>query len=307
MAESRQAVVLVTGASAGVGLALSKELLRAPQSYRLVLTARSSSLPRFDDAGIQASDRVWLRPLDVTLASDREQLVDEIQRRWGGVDILVNNAGVAYRAVCEHVTEEDWIRQMKVNHLGPMELIRLVLPAMRERRSGRILNVSSVSGMMAMPTMSPYSASKFALEGATEALWYEVRPFGIHVTLVQPGFIHSASFRNTRYTALSQASMATGNDPYRYHYQHMAGFIARFMERTQATPEDVAKRILHAMQSPRPPLRMAATIDAHLFAWVRRLLPRRLYHKALYLFLPGIHEWGLAFGKAPPIHPPNGE
>lgn len=131
-------------------------------------------------------------------------MVAEAEARWGGVDVLVNNAGVAYRAVVEHVTEEDRLRQFGVNFLGPMEMVRLCLPSMRKKRAGRIINVSSVSGMMAMPTMGVYCASKFALEGASEALWYEVKPWNIRVTLVQPGFINSDSFQNTRTTPKSR-------------------------------------------------------------------------------------------------------
>jgi short-subunit dehydrogenase len=105
----------------------------------------------------------------------------------------------------EHADIDERHAQHEVNYHGPMELVRLVLPTMREKRRGRIINVSSVSGMVAMPTMASYAASKFALEGATEALWYEVRPFKIRVSLVQPGFIRSSSFQNTRLTRLPRS------------------------------------------------------------------------------------------------------
>lgn len=288
--EQRQPVVLLTGASAGLGLALSKLLLSQP--YRLILTARETSLSRFAKAGIHESDRVRFHPLDVTLMAQREQAIEFANRLWGGVDVLINNAGVAYRAVNEHVTDADRLDQLNVNYRGPLGLIRLVLPGMRQKRAGRIINISSVGGMVAMPTMALYSASKFALEGATEALWYEVRPFGIKVTLVQPGFIHSESFRNTAYTPLSRIAMSNPDDPYQAHYRHMSGFISRFMERSRATPGNVAHRILKVMTTRNPPIRVAATFDAHIFAWLRRLLPRWLYHEVLYHSLPGIREWG---------------
>lgn len=289
-APTRQPVVLITGASAGLGLALSKRLLKG--HWRLILTAREASLPRFRGAGIVESQTCWIRALDVTSAEQRRAVVEEAEERWGGVDILINNAGVAYRAVCEHVEAADHEEQIRVNYFGPMELIRLVLPAMRERRDGRIINVSSVGGMMAMPTMALYSASKFALEGATEALWYEVRPFGIRVSLVQPGFIHSESFQNTRYTQRSKAAAEDPGNPYSAHYLHMAGFIARCMRQARVTPETVAAKIVRLMTAKHPPLRVAGTDDAHLFGWLRRILPRRLYHEVLYRSLPGIRKWG---------------
>ena len=185
-------VVLVTGASTGLGLALSRILVDQPE--RLILTAREHSLERFAAAGITESERVRLRPLDVLDHDQQSAVVEEARRDWGGVDVLINNAGVAYRSVVEHIDDEERLRQMDVNFLSPIELARKVLPDMRAKRRGRILNVSSVSGMMAMPTMAAYSASKWALEGATEALWYEVRPWNVHVTLIEPGFIHSPSF-----------------------------------------------------------------------------------------------------------------
>lgn len=293
--ERTAVTVLVTGASTGLGLALAHKLVASP--HRLILTARASSLPRFAVAGIHESDRVHLRALDVTSAEERQRVVAEADERWGGVDVLINNAGIACRACVEHFDEAEARRQMEVNLSGPMDLARLVLPRMREQRAGRILNISSVGGMMAMPTMSLYSASKFALEGATEALWYEVRPWGIKVSLIQPGFIHSESFRNTRFTDEGRQALEDPAHPYHAHYFHMDRFIARLMDRTRATPERVADAILRAMTLADPPLRIPATWDAHLFALLRRLLPRSLYHWVLYRSLPCIGEWGRAGGR----------
>ncbi len=288
----QSAVVLVTGASTGLGLALAK-LLSRETDYRLILTARPSSLPRFAEAGIAESSRIRLRALDITDDEQRQAVVVEAARDWGGVDILVNNAGIAYRSVVEHTTDRERLIQMDVNYRSPMELARLVLPGMREKRAGRILNVSSVGGMMAMPTMAVYSASKFALEGATEALWYEVRPWNIHVTLVQPGFINSDSFHNVRLTNLSELAVGHEDAAYHAHYQHMGPFIERLMNRTLATPEKVARTMLRAIRRREPPLRLPATPDAYLFALLRRLVPRGLYHRLLYRSLPRIREWGV--------------
>ncbi len=249
-------------------------------------------MPRFAAHGLVESDRLWLRAMDVTDARQRREVVSEVEAELGGVDVLVNNAGVAWRAVLEHVSESDWLDQMRVNFRGPAELARLVLPGMRARRSGRIIAVSSVGGMMAMPTMALYSASKFALEGAFEALWYEVRPWGIHVTLVQPGFVRSDSFRNTRLTRAAIRGTTLAEDPYHAHYERMDGFIARWMRRAWSRPDDVARVIVRVMRRRHPPLRVAGTPDAWIFASMRRLLPRGLYHLLLYSCLPGIRTWG---------------
>lgn len=282
-------VVLITGASTGVGLALARKLWNS--SYRVILTARESSLTRFPNPPFSDTSRFRIRPLDVTNDSERRALVEEIERDWGGVDVLINNAGLAYRSVVEHMSDDEELHQMSVNFFAPLALIRLVLPKMRERRAGQIINISSVGGMMAMPTMGSYSASKFALEGASEALWYELRPWNIRVTLVQPGFIHSGSFRNVAIPEPARRSME-GDDGYSTYYRHMSCFIEQLMNRTTATSESVADKVIDVMEMPRPPLRAPATFDAIFFSLLRRLLPRRMYHWLLYRNLPGIRTWG---------------
>lgn len=284
------ATILVTGASVGVGLELAKLLRSGP--HRLALSARDTSLARFAAEGIVPGEHLLLLPLDVTNDRQRRAAVRAVEERWGGVDVLVNNAGLSYRAVAEHVSEAERLLQLDANFVGPMELIKLVLPHMRRQRYGRIINVSSVGGMTAMPTMSIYSASKFALEGASESLWYEVRPFNIHVSLVRPGFINSDGFRKTRYTAQSSAALADPNDPYYAHYVNMDELIAGLMTLTFYTPKDVAETILEVIEHKNPPLWVAGTLDAQLFDFLRRVLPPGLYHRALYAGLPRIWRWG---------------
>ncbi len=288
-ATEMQEVVLLTGASTGLGLDLAKKLMK--ENYFLILTARPSSIERFKENGVLESDNVWIRPLDVTDHEQRIELVMEINQRLGGVDILINNAGFTFRSVLEHVQSEERIQQMDTNFLGPMELIRLVLPFMRGKRAGRIINISSVGGMMAMPTMAVYSASKWALEGATESLWYEVKPWNIKVTLIQPGFINSESFNNVRLTKKSRLSKE-GADTYHNHYIYMESFINKLMKISPSTPSDVANKTIKVMKAKNPPLRVAGTLDAHIFSVIRRILPRKAYHWILYHTLPGIKKWG---------------
>ena len=233
------------------------------------------------------SETLEVLPLDVRSDAERRAAVRHADERWGGVDVLINNAGVSYRSALEDMTAEDERVQLEVNHLGPLALSRLVLPHMRAQRWGRILNVSSVSGMMAMPTMGSYSASKWALEGASESLWYEARPWGVRVTLIQPGFIRSDSFTHV----LTPAGLDPERSAYVEYYRHMGPFIARLMQRARATPDDVAARILRCARRRSPPLRLAVTRDARMFYLLRRLLPRRAYHALLYRMLPGVSGW----------------
>ncbi len=282
--------ILVTGASTGLGLEIAKLLL--PTRHRLVLTARTSSLHRFAENGIIDGDRVMIHALDVTSELDRIAVVEEAQERFGGIDVLVNNAALSYRAVVEHVTNEEGAAQMDANFFGPMALIRLVLPHMRERRFGRIVNISSVGGMTAMPTMAMYSASKFALEGASEALWYEVRPWGINVSLVQPGFINSDAFTKVYFTDGGLCSLSDPKDPYHRHYFNMNEMIEALMTLTFHRTEDVAETVVRTIERKNPPLRITATWDASIFGMLRRWLPQRLYQRLLYVGLPRVWEWG---------------
>lgn len=281
-------VVLVTGCSSGIGLALAK-LLHQHTEYRVVATAREKSIAKLREHFLD-DERFIIRPLDVTSESDRTKLYAEISKIWGGVDVLVNNAGISYRSVIEHMTEEDEQKQMATNYFGPMGLIRLSLPHMRQTGRGKIINISSVSGMLAMPTMASYSASKFALEGASEALWYEMRPFGVTISLVQPGFIHSTSFMNVYHTDGSDPTR-NWKGPYSDFYQNMTPFVAKMMNMSLTTPEKVAKQILKIMKTNNPPLWVPATFDAKLFYYVRRALPRRILLPILYWFLPNARSW----------------
>ncbi len=282
-------IVLITGASSGIGLALARKLWQA--NFRVVATARTSSASWSDLQNLKEHEKFIIRGLDINIAEERIQLIKEIKNIWGDIDILVNNAGISFRAVVEQMTEEDELLQIKTNFISPMELTRLVLPGMRKKRAGRIINVSSVGGMMAMPTMGSYSASKFALEGASEALWYEMRPWNVKVTLVQPGFINSAAFSHVYLNKKAKNSIANKDD-YHVYYWSMGEFVEKLMHRAKATSESVAEVIYQVMLKKNPPLRVAATLDAYFFGILRRILPRALYHQILYRMLPNISSWG---------------
>lgn len=288
---SASQVVLITGCSSGLGFALAR-LLYPDQRYRLVISARKIHSNIIQD-NFMESDRVMIRAMDVTTDSQMGEVVNEVNRSWGGVDVLINNAGIAYRSVIEHMDLESELHQLKTNYLGPMALTRLVLPTMREKRRGHIINVSSVSGMMAMPTMGSYSASKHALEGASEALWYEMRPFGVSVSLIQPGFVNSSSFSNTYMSKKARMSDAL-DGPYSDYYRFIAPFIGTMMKRSFGTPESIAGQILRLIEARVPPLWVPVTLDAKFFAYLRKLLPRTIFHRLMFLMLPGSRSWGNA-------------
>lgn len=285
-------VILITGCSSGIGLEIAR-LFASYKNYRTVVTARAHSIEKLK-LEFPESETLKVLDLDITSRSSRNNVIATVTKDWGGVDILVNNAGISYRSVIEHMTTEDEAMQMATNYLGPMALIRAVLPSMREKGRGKIINISSVSGMLAMPTMASYSASKAALEGASEALWYEMRPFGIDVSLIQPGFVHSESFKNVRYTEKGKSS-EDGNDPYTEFYKNMKPFVSKLMGASRTSPQKIAELVLYVVQTERPPLWVPASLDAEFFYYLRRLMPRRLLHPFLYSFLPGVKSWGKGF------------
>ena len=139
--------------------------------------------------------------------------------------------------------------------------------------------------------MASYSASKHALEGATESLWYELRPFGISVSLVQPGFIKSNSFEKVHYSKKAKLSQAL-EGPYSDYYSNMESFITKLMHKSRVSPEQIALKILNLMMTENPPLWMPVTHDAQIFFWIRKILPRRVFHRVMYLFLPNVRHWG---------------
>ena len=255
-------MILVTGCSSGIGEAIAALLVKR-KACRVALTARPQSLKHLHNK-FQESDRIKILALDVTDPGSRKNVISTLEKDWGGVDILVNNAGISYRSTLEEMSYEDEQLQMETNYHGPIDLIRLCLPSMRHKGRGKIINISSVSGMLAMPTMSSYSASKYALEGASEALWYEGKPFGISVSLIQPGFVRSQSFERVRFSTRSEKTHL-GKGPYGGMYNSMEPFIAKLMNRGLATPESIARLVQDVIRTQNPPLWIPASFDAEFF------------------------------------------
>lgn len=284
-------VVLLTGASAGLGFTLARKLA-ADTNYITVLTARSSSCSRFKNDPLFAAENIWLRDLDLIDHRQIAKVVGEIEEKLGGIDILINNAGISEHSTVEDSSDSSRQRLLDVNYLAPFELIAQALPSMRRKGFGKIINVSSVGGFMAAPTMSAYCASKFALEAASESLWYEMKPWGISITLIVPGFINSTGYLNTKDTTHGRNSAKDCYSAYFEHYRGMKRLIETQMNNCSATNESVTNRILQVMKSDNPPLRVHVTTESLKFYWMRKLLPPRMYLLVIYSFLPGIRRWG---------------
>ena len=286
---SKKRVIIITGCGSGIGLELARKLYRR-EDLNVVATARTKSLEQLKKTFTE-SDRFLMRELDITSDDNIYSLIHEITMLFGRVDAVINNAAVCFRAVIEHMDVESEMLQLKTNYLGPMSLIRAVLPIMREQRAGLVINVSSVSGMLAMPTMGSYSASKHALDGATEALWYEARPFGIRVNLVQLGFVNSNAFKRVVLTNKAQLSVALGG-PHSEYYRSMTPMIEKLMAFSFYPSNKIAAKIIKLIDKPRERLLLSLTPDAVIFGIMRKIIPAFIFNRFLYLLLPGSMKWG---------------
>lgn len=277
-------VILLTGGSSEIGVATAKLLTSHPE-YRIVITARDLAALTLE---ITENDHVWLMPLDIVDEQSRNAAVEKIFSRWGRVDIYINTSDICYRSSLEETRDDDDLLHMQKNYLGPVSLIRKLLPKMRANGKGKIINISSVSGLLAFPTMSSYSASKFALEAAMESLWYELKPFGIDVALVQPGFIHSAKHSRIKFSETDPDK----ERPYAGMYTSMIPFIAALKDRSLSTPQSIAELTFNVIRTERPPLWVPASFDAEIFYYFKRWFPRRVFLPFFFWLMPGSKSWG---------------
>jgi NAD(P)-dependent dehydrogenase (short-subunit alcohol dehydrogenase family) len=260
-------VVLVTGASSGIGAATATAL--AAHGFTVFGTSR-----RPDRAG---GARVTMLSLDVRSDDSVAAVVREVLARAGRIDVLVNNAGYVQAGALEENSLAAAQAQLETNLLGVMRMIRAVLPGMRGQGGGRIVNVSSVAGRFAPAYVGLYAASKFALEGLTEALRYEVRQFGIHVSLIEPGFVRTAIASRApenpmaEYAGGRQAALA-----------HTREGVAR-----GSAPAAVARVILTVATTPRPRLRYPVGGGARLLIALDRFLPEAIAERMLRRNLAG--------------------
>ncbi|MGB9723328.1 MAG: SDR family oxidoreductase [Chloroflexia bacterium] len=257
-------VVLITGASSGIGQACARYL--AGQGYRVFGTSRRPEASAADFEMI---------PMDVTDDDSVRRGVEEVMRRASRLDVLVNNAGFGLAGSVEDTTPEEAREQMETNFFGTLRLCRAVLPIMRAQRSGTIVNIGSLAGLIALPFQGLYSASKFALEGLTEALRMEVRPFGIRVVLIEPGDTR------TNFTARRRRTRASGGSPYAERMERALA-VAEHDERHGVPPETVARLLGRILRLRHPRLRYrAGSLFQNMAASAKRFLPELLFEWAV--------------------------
>lgn len=237
---------LITGCSTGIGREIARAALEAGHS--VAVTARN--VDAVADFVEQFGDRALALPLDVT---DRDQItaaVGSVEKAFGGIDVLVNNAGYGYMAAVEEGEDAEVRKLFDTNYFGVVDTLKAVLPGMRARRSGHVINISSMTGLVANPPNAYYSSTKFALEALTEALAKEVGPLGIKVTAIEPG-----AFR-TDWAARSMQESSTPIGDYDDNVGARKTLIKQFADHLPGDPRKVAEAVLMVAGLDEPPLRL---------------------------------------------------
>ena len=251
--------VLVTGASSGIGAATARLFhARGSAVFGTTRAANPSSPAEFT-----------MLSLDVTSDVSVKDCVDRVLSQAGRIDVLVNNAGYTLNGAAEETSLAEAKAQFETNFFGVVRMANAVLPSMRQARAGRIINIGSLAGLTAIPFSAFYCATKFALEAYSESLWYELKPLGIAVSLIEPGFIRTGIKEASRIPARTLAA-------YDGPRNRVLAAIGHGVEKG-GSPELVAKSVLRAAESRTPDLRYRVGSDARWLPRVRKALPWPLF------------------------------
>ena len=264
-------VALVTGGSSGIGESTARALLA--KGFTVYAVAR-----RVDRMSALEAKGVHTFAMDVTDDDSMVAGIDRIIAEQGRIDVLVNNAGYGSYGAVEDVPIDEARRQFEVNVFGLARLVQLVTPHMRAQGSGRIINISSIGGKFYEPFGAWYHATKFAVEGFSDSLRMELRPFGIKVVLIEPGPIRTEWNEIARDSLLERS----GDGPYADWARKAHGVMERFDEPSRAsTPEEVADKIVKAALAKRPAARYPVGRGARVITTSRDLLPDRVFDEVV--------------------------
>lgn len=266
-------IAVITGASSGFGLLTTIEL--AKKDYFVIATMRNlkkqvNLLSQANQLNLQQN--IKIQQLDVT---DQNSLhnFQLFLKGINKVDLLINNAGYANGGFVEEIPVEEYRKQFETNLFGAISITQLVLPYMREQQSGKIINISSISGQVGFPGLSPYVSSKYALEGWSESLRLEVKPFGIDVALVEPGSYNTNIWEVGKQLATNQSDTTS---PYKEYMDKIQKHINSGSD-TFGNPIDVAKKIVDIAEAKRTTLRYPIGKGVKFMILAKKILPWRLW------------------------------
>ncbi len=257
-------IALVTGSSSGIGRAAVKSFSEAGWTVLATMRRPSENASTFANLA-----NVRLVQLDVTDTDSIAQTVALVESDYGKLDALVNNAGYGLVGAFEEFTEDQLRRQFETNVFGTMNLTKAFIPLMREQGHGRIINVSSIGGRIGIPLYTAYHATKFAIEGFTESLDFELRPFGVRAILIEPGAIATDFL-----TRSSDTVEPSESSVYRSYFASVMGRYTKVCK-SASHPSVVAKKIVKVATVSRPRLRNPVGGGAEFMMVLRKLLPDR--------------------------------
>lgn len=253
----KKKVALVTGSSSGMGFTTAVMLARAGiHTYASMRNLKKSKT--ITDLADKENLPLQVIQLDVNDDKSVKDAIAKIVTEKERIDVLVNNAGYGLFGSIEDVSIEEMKAQFETNFFGVMRVTQLVLPIMRKQKSGTIVNVSSVGGRISLPVLSAYNSTKFALEGLSESMSYELEPFGIKVVIIEPGVIRTNIMNSSIFAKKAQDPKS----PYFSLIQKVENNFKLMMENKSSPPEEVAKVILVALTSKNPQLRYTVGDDA---------------------------------------------
>jgi NAD(P)-dependent dehydrogenase (short-subunit alcohol dehydrogenase family) len=245
-------VWLITGAGRGMGVDIAKAALGA--GYKVVATGRNTDKV---SKALGKSENLLVLKLDITKSADAQSVVQDAIAHFGRIDVLVNNAASFYAGYFEELSPEQMESQISTSLIGPMNVTRAVLPVMRKQRSGQIITISSTAGLIGFEFGTAYAASKFGLEGWMQSLQAEVEPFGIHTTVVNPGFFRTELLTEES-TNYADKPIADYNERRAKQMEFWKGYNGQ----QSGDPAKLAQALITISNEEKPPLRFIAGADA---------------------------------------------
>ncbi len=270
-------VILITGCSSGFGLLAAARLAARGDNIFAGVRNLEKSGSVENEVALRGG-KVEILQLDVTQKDSIHESITKIAAKHGYIDVLVNNAGYGVGGFFEDLTEKEIRDQMETNFFGLQNVTREVIPLMRARKQGKIINISSVSGFYGSPAFSAYSASKWAVESFSESLRYELKPFGIDVLLIEPGTYRTNIFyRQERFCK----NFDNPDSPYFDLSQHLRKRVMNHVEASGKNPEVVAQLIEQLIDAKSPAFRNTVGWDGQVLYLLRRFLPFNVFSKIM--------------------------
>ncbi len=270
-------VILITGCSSGFGFLTAARLSTRGHFVFATMRDLERRFPLEEEVKRRGGVVNFL-PLDVTDQASIKTVISHIGSQYGHIDVLINNAGLGLGGFFEDLSDQDIRKQMEVNFFGVQNVTRQVIPFMRTKRRGKIINISSVAGFSSSPCLGAYNASKWALEGFSESLRQELKFFGIDVLLVEPGTYKTKIFYENAHYAKNYSNP---HSPYFLISLFLERKVRRYVDNLKKDPEDVARLIEKLIEKKHPPFRSHPDWESRMLFLFKRIIPYRIYERIL--------------------------